>query len=399
MMHENDIRNAIDRRLSGLCASEARRQRIWQTVAEEAGQHARCRQSATAGRPVRRLTLLVALLLLLLLTCAAAVAFNWNVLAFLEIESDADTANIVTTIDGRSNVGDWSMIIDSAVTDGEYLAFDWTLIKEDLEVPCYIQVESLTGNGLPLSTDGTDDFHCQWIPGAFFSGNDQGGNLCRLPEGITGDTLLVEMVIGLYRPVKPVYEMEVFDETIARQKLDEGYYVIAEGEGFVLNMPEEGLCHCFGMVNDAADEHLERTEMIIRFTVDLASGKATMRNLPLPQPVRYPDFTMEYTAAASSALQTSCAIIITPDEGTREAACALLENGYLHPTDAQGERLGVFPLEGSGGVREMENGVWGLYYECSIPAVPELPEVISLSYITQQDEVFTAPVTVGKKAE
>ena len=398
-MNEQKFRNQIDRRLSGFCASEERRQRVREAVMTEkaaARQPMQPAQAVPARSIPKWLALVAALLLLLLLACAAAVVYDWSVLAFLGLGQDASTAAIVTPIEGRANSSGWTIGINSAVTDGEYLAFDWTLEKQDLEIPEYIQVESLTANGLPLSIDGTDDFHCQWVPGVFFSGNDQGGELCRLPDGLTGDSLLVEMVIGLYKPSRPVCLMEVFDAKMARQKLDEGYYVIAEGEGFVLDLPGEGLCHCFGMVNDTTGEGLERTEMIVRFTVDAKAGRATRRGLPLPEPVQYPGFTMAYTDATTSALQTCLRIALTPDENTQEAARALLEKGYFSVTDAKGEWLETNVLDGLGGVEQAADGCWCAIYECSLAQDTELPEDISLSYCTHDGQVFAAPLRISE---
>ena len=389
MMNEKEFCNRLDRRLSGLCASEERRQRIREAAAMEARQ-------VLENAPARRLVLVAALLLVLLLACAAAVAYDWNVLAFLGVKQDAPAAGIVTSVGGKVCSGDLTIQINSAVTDGEYLAFDWSLEKQDLENPVYLQVESLTANGLPLSTDGTDDFHCQWVPGIFFGGNDQGGNLCRLPDELAQEQLQVEMVIGVYRPNQPVYQMDVFDETPARQKLAEGYYVIAEGEGFVADLPEDGLCHCFGMVKESTGAGLERTDAVIRFTVDAAAGRATRRTLPLPERVQYPGFTMAYTEAVATALQIRLHIAVTPDENSQEAACALLENGYFDVTDADGEWMETNILEGFGGVEQTMNGHWCAVYECSIAQDIALPKDISLSYLADDGRVFVAPLRIGE---
>ena len=396
-MNEQNFRKRIDRRLSGLCASEERRKRIREAAAMEARQTFHGASARIARPVVRRFALVAALLLVLLLACAAAVAYDWNVLAFLGIRPDEPASAILTPVDGRAYNGDVAIEINSAVTDGEYLAFDWTLVKENLDIPVYIQVERLTANGRPLSTDGTADFHCQWVPGIFFCGNDQGGNWCRLPEELAEDQMLVEIVIGLYSPVKPVYVMEVFDEALARQKLDEGYYVIAEGEGFVLDLPGEGLCHCFGMVNETTDADLERTELVILFTVDAAAGRATRRTLSLPGPVQYRDFTMAYTAATASALQTRLSIALTPDENTWEAACQLLENGFFQVTGAGGEWLGMSMLEGMGGVEQARDGQWRAVYECSFAQDTEWPEEISLSYLADDGQVCVAPIRIGEE--
>ena len=396
MMNEKQFADCLDRRLSGLCASEVRRQRIREAVEAERMSEKQPAHATTVRFPTRRLVLVAALLLMLLLACAAAAICDWNVLAFLGIQSDGSASDILTPVGGQSSHDKWSIAIHSAVTDGEYLAFDWTLEKQDLETPEYIQVESLTANGQPLSTDGTDDFHCQWVPGIYFSGNDRGGNLCCLPEGLTEDQLLVEMVIGVYRPTRPVYQMDMFDAALACQKLDEGYYVIAEGEGFVLDLPEEGLSHCFGMVNETTMEGLERSEICLRFPVDAKAGRATRRMLPLPEPVRYPGFTMAYTDATASVLQTRLCIALTPDENTREAACALLEKGYFSVTDAKGEWLATNVLDGLGGVEQAQDGRWCAVYECSLAQDAELPEEISLSYRTHDEQVFVAPLRIDE---
>lgn len=396
MMNEKEFCNRLDRRLSGLCASGERRQRIREAAAMEARQVLENAPARMDHPPARRLVLVAALLLVLLLACAAAVAYDWNVLAFLGMKQDAPTAGIVTSVDGKVRSGDLTIQINSAVTDGEYLAFDWSLEKQDLENPVYLQVESLTANGLPLSTDGTDDFHCQWVPGIFFGGNDQGGNLCRLPDGLAQERLQVEMVVGVYSPNQPVYQMDVFDETPARQKLAEGYYVIAEGEGFVADLPEDGLCHCFGMVKESTGAGLERTDAVIRFTVDAAAGRATRRTLPLPERVQYPGFTMAYTEAVATALQIRLRIAVTPNENSQEAACALLENGYFDVTDADGEWMETNILEGFGGVEQTMNGRWCAVYECSIAQDMALPKDISLSYVADDGRVFVAPLRIGE---
>lgn len=396
MMNEKEFCSRLDRRLSGLCASGERRQRIREAAAMETRQTPENAPAWMDHSPVRRPALVAALLLVLLLACAAAVAYDWNVLAFLGMKQDAPTADIVTSVGGRVHSGDLTIQINSAVTDGEYLAFDWSLEKQELANPVYIQVESLTANGLPLSTDGTDDFHCQWVPGIFFGGNDQGGNLCRLPDGLAQERLQVEMVIGVYRPKQPVYQMDVFDEVLARQKLAEGYYVIAEGEGFVVDLPEDGLCHCFGMVNENTGAELERTDAVIRFTVEAAAGRATRRALPLPERVQYPGFTMAYTEAAASALQIRLCIAVTPDENSQEAARALLENGYFDVTDADGEWMETNILEGFGGVEQTMDSRWCAVYECSIAQDMALPKDISLSYLADDGRVFVAPLRIGE---
>lgn len=339
-------------------------------------------------------TILVAALMMLLASVAVAVS-SWNVLAFLGLSEDSAATQLVTPVSAQARSGACTIRIDSAVTDGQYLAFDWTVENAEPATPVFMQVERFTGNGLPLWTDGTDDFHCQWFPGVFNDGVMSDGNLTTLPEGLEGDTLHVEMVIGLYTPDKPVYLMDAFDAAVARAKLEEGYYVIAGGEGFVVDDPEEGLFHGFGMVNHVTGKGLTRTEMTVAFDLDLAGGRKTRRELPLPEPITVGDLTLRYVSAATSPLQTSLTLLVAPEKSDEASVRDLHHSLYYRITDAQGADVNAWMLEGEGmRLEQAEDGSWRLHIEGSFLTEERLPDVISLSLVSRDGTVYVAPIAI-----
>ena len=108
----------------------------------------------------------------------------------------------------------------------------------------------------------------------------------RVPDGVTGDTLHVEMVVGVYTPEKPVYQMEGFDAAAIQQKWDEGYYVIVDGDGMIFyDEEEQRLVKGFpGRVLDYEEQGLLRSEMKVSFDLDLKAARASVRHPDLPAP-------------------------------------------------------------------------------------------------------------------
>ncbi len=341
-----------------------------------------------------KLILLLTALLILLTTIAVALE-DWDVLAFLRIGSDSGAGDLVEPVTVETSAADCSIRIESAVTDGTWLAFDWTVENHIPSRHVYMQVDSFTGNGMPLFVDGTDDFHCQWFPGWCNEGTMKDGELVLLPEGITGDTLHVEMVVGLYMPVDPVYEMAEFDAELAREKLKEGYYIIAGGDGFVKELPEEGLVQCFGTVRDAAAEGFKRSEMKIAFDLPLTDLPAPTA-LTLPEPVVYEGLTLQYRQAEATPLQTTLTLLLIPDENTYDAARYIFNEGYAALTQADGSWLEVNVLSGeSGEAEKLEDGRWCKPYTISFAVDQELPEMISLSFIKRDDgTVLNCPIKI-----
>ena len=340
-----------------------------------------------------KLILLLTALLILMTTIAVALEY-WDVLSFLRIRSDGGANGLVESVTVENSAADCSIRVESAVTDGTWLAFDWTVENHVPSRHVYMQVDSFTGNGMPLFIDGTDDFHCQWFPGWCNEGMMQDGELVLLPEGITGDTLHVEMVVGLYIPVNPVYEIAVFDSEHARQKQQEGYYVIVGGDGFVKELPEEGLVQCFGTVRDASAEGFTRSEMRIAFDLPLTDIPAPS-TLSLPEPVTHEGVTLQYRRAEATPLQTTLTLLLIPDENSCDAARCFWNEGYVTLTQTDGSWLDVNVLSGeNGGAEQLADGRWCESYTLSFTADQELPETISMSFIKDDGTVLTCPIKI-----
>ncbi len=160
-----------------------------------------CRSAlSTAARsvkeePVRRHRHAVALLIAAILTLMTtiAIAEGWNVLQFLGIQPDSDAQRLVQSVSASASTGSVTFRIDSAITDGEYLAFDWTVENAKSDLPVFLQVDSYTVNGQKLHPGSNDSFHCRWLPNWSSDGMMQGGELTELPDTITGDALQVEL--------------------------------------------------------------------------------------------------------------------------------------------------------------------------------------------------------------
>ncbi len=348
--------------------------------------------------PMKRkypVAILVAAILTLMSTIA--IAEGWNVLSFLDFQPDNDAQTLVQPVSVSASVDNCTLRIDSAITDGEYLAFDWTVTNTKPETPIYLVVEKFTANGENIRTDGTDDFNCQWLPGLIPQPFWQDGNLSVLPDSITGDTLHVEMVVGVYTPSLPVFYMEVFDPDLARKKIEEGYYVIPEGEGFVIELPEEGLVHAVGEVSDRTNEGLNRSEMVIRFDLNLKDGRATCRKLDLPAPVTKDSATLALTRLSTSPLQTRFIATLTPEKADYDAIVNWAKSGSFVLCDTEGNELNLWDYcanqQYECTVEEAADGSWYLRYDHTLFGVaPALPDELLLSFIITDGSRIDLPI-------
>ncbi len=255
---------------------------------------------------------LIAFVLVLTMT-TIALAEGWNVLQYLNITPGSQTDSLVQPVSAYAKDGDVSFRIESAITDGEYLVFDWT-VENQGEKPAFFQLESYTANGVRIYSEGmNDDFSCYWHDDMM-----QGGTLSSLPADLTGDTLHVEMVIGAYTPIKPVYtiaEDEDFDETLAREKLDAGCFVRYGFNCWAIHDPiEDRVFAGWHKIKDAAAEGFTRNELVLTFDLDLKAGRASRREIELPEPDTVDGITFAYTKASVSPLQIHLTATLTADD-------------------------------------------------------------------------------------
>ena len=342
--------------------------------------------------------ILVAAILTLMTTIA--LAEGWNVLAFLGLLPEGEANKLVQPVSASSGVGNVTLRIDSAITDGDCLAFDWTVENTKPETPVYLVVESFTANGEKIFIDGTDDFHNQWLPGWCNDGAMMDGEWCLLPGDLTGDTLHVEMTVGIYTPEKPVYLMEGFDAEAIWQKWDEGYYVIVDGDGMIFyDAAEDALFQGFpGAVLDDAAQGLLRSEMTICFDLDLEAARASVRHPELPAPVTKDGATLAVSSLIISPLQTHVVATFTPENAGYEDIVAWSDGMNFVLCDADGNELNEWDLaaniEGGASVREAADGTWYREWEMTyIGVTSAMPDEVILAY-EKDDYRIEIPITL-----
>lgn len=352
--------------------------------------------------PMKRkfpVAILVAAILTLMSTIA--IAEGWNVLSFLDLQPDNDAQTLVQPVSVSASVDNCTLRIDSAITDGEYLAFDWTVTNTKPETPIYLVVEKFTANGETLWTDGTDDFDYQWLPGFIPQPFWQNGNLCLLPDSITGDTLHVEMVVGVYTPSLPIYYMDEFDPDLAQTKMDEGYFVLPSGEGMVVfDTEEQRLVHAVLVKpKNEPDLGLTRSEMVLRFDLNLKDGRATCRELDLPAPVTKDSVTLALTRLSASPLQTRFIATFTPENADYDTIVNWAESCSIVLCDKEGSKLNLWDYcanqQFERTVEEAPDGSWYLRHDHTLFGVdPSLQGDLLLSFITTDGFRIDLPITL-----
>ena len=349
----------------------------------------------------RKYPVAILLAALLILMTTIAIAEGWNVLQFLGLDPDSDAQPLVQPVSASASVDSCTIRIDSAVTDGEYLAFDWIVTNTKPETPIYLRIEQFTGNGEKIFGDGTDGFDNQWLPGCYNDGTMMDGEWARVPDGVTGDTLHVEMVIGVYTPEKPVYQMAAFDEEAIRQKWAEGYYVIVDGDNMIFYDEEEQRL-CLGQPGpllDYAAQGLLRSEMTVAFDLGLKAARASVRRPELPEPVTQGGATLAVQSIAVSPLQTHIVATFTPENASYADIVAWSQNATFAFYDAEGNMMNHWDIclmpQYEVTVEQAPDGAWFRQLDCTLIEVQQsLPDTVYLVYQTEDGFHIKLPVTL-----
>lgn len=383
-MRTHEMKNRLDDALSG--------------IREDARLYGRVLREAERERPGRRMRLSLgliaaALLLIFSISAALAAAGGWDVLQFLFGGRGREAPPMDTSPVSLEAVSEGAYLkIDSALYDGTMLAFDWYIENKDPATPMYCRVETFTANGTRLWTDGTDGFDGQWLPGAFFGSSCRDGELILLPEEIQGaQRLHIDMRITLYRPTRPVWQMAEFDPAEAWQKAAEGYYVIAEGEGFVGYDPQEKeWTHWFGGPMPDCMGAYQTEELTAAF--DLVKPREGYRTLGIQ-----PSYENERCAAVCETAEITpmglyLTLRICPKDGFSARGWMELTDGDGNPlTDWDGKAY--FPSYGAeygeqGGAIRAGQYCWnGLQAN-------DLPDVISLTCVFPDGTKLIFPARV-----
>ena len=347
----------------------------------------------------RRRRLLTLTAVLVLLAGAALAAAEYGVLDFLlgiheQPQRREVLEPLVTPVNAEAEAGTVSLEISGVWTDGEMLAMDWRIQNREPQTPVYVQIDQWTLNGICVGSDGSDSFDCQWLPGLYApDGVMQDGEVIALPGEVKGgNDLQMELAVGVYTPIDPVYAMDSFDPEEARRKTEQGYFVIAGGEGLTAQ-EGDAWYQCFGRIDAALDPALaarfKRQELRISLSLDMTCANACREPLTVRERYTCDRLMARYESAVLTPLGLYVQLVAEPAEGTREAAEALphreLLCGFVSGADElrgwdRGELFGfyhdtrpvlgrledIIPLPRSGDAeRAAHTGACGIYHACS----------------------------------
>lgn len=256
------------------------------------------KEECTVTRRLPTRLLIAAMLMLLMTTTTLAIAEGWNVLRFLGLETDDSSEALRQTVSATTSAGPVTTTIDSAITDGKFIAMDWTVTNTAPEVPVYLFMKDFRAGGTVLFYDELPDFHQRWLPAPGGSDHIQSGFISRLFPGFVpqGDTLPVELTVSAYVPDRPVYHMDTYRSEEANTRIDEGY-VIMVGNNYHAEEP-------YKYSNGAPHQHFTCHDLTLRFELDLTAIR-TLRQPEIPVPVSNDSVTLSITSVSATPLQFS----------------------------------------------------------------------------------------------
>lgn len=335
--------------------------------------------------------LALAMALMLVTFGALAAIMDWNVLAFLFEDQNPAAAILKQDVNARATDGQVTLTINSALTDGNILAMDWTIVNEEKDAPVFVAVDAFTVNGIPVWTDGTDSFDRQWLPGwCSEDGSMQDGETIAVPQAAQdADTLEVALKVGVYSPRRPLYLQEAYDPAEGAKKIAEGYLVVPEGEGWLELDPEEanGVAWITGANRPHLDELFTRTELSLSFTLDQQAGRASVRQLETAERYETALFAARYTQAFVSPLGLTLSMdLLTSDVEYSFTLTDGAGSPLEAPSPSSGEMTAETAADGSS-YRHLTLTWYGLTEDM-------LPDVISLSYFPESGEPLLFPIQV-----
>ena len=262
--------------------------------------------------------ILVAAILMMMTT--VAIAEGWNVLQFLGIQPDNGVQKLVQPVSASGKASNVTLTIDSAITDGEYLVFDYTVSNADPGRPVYLNVEEFTINSQNVWYSFQDTaIDNQWLPGFSHPASAQGG--CIIPltawmPALTDDMLHVDLVVAVHTAVNPVYMLEANHFNEALDKLNEGYTVIVGNNRFACYSDDPipgslGVAIANGTTSGAAIHGTERTTLTLSFDLDMKAARALMRKPAIPSPAYSENVRITLESFTVSPLQIRLTAVAT----------------------------------------------------------------------------------------
>ena len=272
--------------------------------------------------PHRRPPVAILVAALLTLMTTVALAEGWNVLAFLGIQPDSDAHTLVQPVSVSATTANVTMTIDSAICDGEYLAFDYTVTNTNPEKPVFLNVERFDVNSLDCSYRlGDDTFDDQWLPGFSRPASRQGGFLLPLDAVLQEDDVLhVELTVAVYTAAAPAYFMEASHHEEVRAAFNDGYLVIVGNERYVQPNEQDipgvsGVGICTGMFPSQRSLHgTQRSTMTLSFDLDMKAAVASLKKSTPPDPVSGKYVTLSLEKFIVSPLQIRLTAVAAWDD-------------------------------------------------------------------------------------
>lgn len=279
-------------------------------------------RSVKEDEPMRRkypVAIVIAAILTLMTT--VAIAEGWNVLQFLGLQPDSDATQLVQPVSVSGKAGNVTLTIDSALTDGEYLVFDYTLTNADPDRPAFLNVEELLVGGSPniyfaMTEASFDD---QWLPGTTNPATLTGGCIIPLKDWAwmpeLEDTLHIDLTVGVHTAVKPAVMLDAYDTEKALAALNADKLVIVGNDKYAEPLPPESIGYLsyrsglFG--SDATVYGTEHTAMTLSFDLDMKAAHASLQHPDFPHPA-YAGYTkLELERFTVSPLQIRITAVAT----------------------------------------------------------------------------------------
>lgn len=184
--------------------------------------------AAEKGQTKRKLSVSFALAAVLVLLIAGGVAacVHWDAIRFLYGREKPEMQGMVNNVEQIAQADGVTLHITDVATDGYSFAMAWEMETQEEKLPIYVQMEELTINGQQHYAAIGEGLSCFWLtPEEIFR---RGGDLIPLQEaGRVGNTLHVEMTLGLYRPVEEVVFLPAEQYAQAKQLNEQGVWAAA----------------------------------------------------------------------------------------------------------------------------------------------------------------------------
>lgn len=279
-------------------------------------------RSVKEDEPMRRkypVAIVIAAILTLMTT--VAIAEGWNVLQFLGIQPDSDATQLVQPVSVSGKAGNVTLTIDSALTDGEYLVFDYTLTNADPDRPVFLNVSQLLINGSPnidfvLNKASFDD---QWLPGMTNPATLTGGCIVPLTDWLHAaeleDILHVVLTVDVHTALKPVTLLDARRSEEVLAALEQDLLVIIGNTTYVEPLAPEDIgrfAYCTGLTGTERTVYgTERSTMTISFDLDLKAARASLVRPQRPAPSYWGDVKLELERFTVSPLQIRLTAVVT----------------------------------------------------------------------------------------